>query len=447
MPDDKPKGVTGTIGGWIKTIVASIFSLLVGAVIMYLTPLVNSAIKPAKPVANFATQVNGLTAQFNNRSTGGTQGWWDFGDGSALEPYDPNVEMVKHAYAKPGTYSVKLSLTNLIGDDSDRTANVTIDAAATAALPEIAEFKLIPWDQRERAPANYQLVSKVKNADFCILNYGDARPMEVITDAASQSRYITFEEKGTYLVRFAAVHGKQLVEQTKTITVAANDRREPMARLLVTYEAVKVDRFAKDWPIQCEWQGGAKDSQYTFRKERPAYPNCKIVSAELVNKDAKNAPVRKAKLEIAPDKSKVILTGELTKPTGLLAPKGPAPSWLAQVKVVMEKRGPIETIDRGKVTMAIAMNTPMQIPMQPIGEGYEIVRKNVTLQIWDGGRKVWEGNQAISNTQVTMNNQNYLVTATPQSESYVLTVTQPGPVLRPVGFEGNPYLPKKKQLP
>ena len=82
MAEEK-EGVKGAVKGWIKGLVGSIAGLASGAALMYLTPLVNNAIKPAKPVSNFAAQVAGLNATFNNRSTGAVQGWWDFGDGSA----------------------------------------------------------------------------------------------------------------------------------------------------------------------------------------------------------------------------------------------------------------------------------------------------------------------------------------------------------------------------
>src|SRR5262245_23580051 len=112
MADEKPSGVTGLVGGWVKTLLASAVSLVSGAVIMYLTPVVNNAIKPPKPVSNFAAQVSGTTVNFNNRSTGGVEGWWDFGDGSALEPFDPKVENVTHVFPRAGAFQVKLSLTN-----------------------------------------------------------------------------------------------------------------------------------------------------------------------------------------------------------------------------------------------------------------------------------------------------------------------------------------------
>src|SRR5260370_1003516 len=204
MSEEKPSSVTGTVGGWIKAAVTSVVGLVSGAFLMYLTPVVNNAIKPGKPVANFAIQPAGLEVNFNNRSTGGVQGWWDFGDGAALEPFDPKLENVKHVYAKPGTYSVKLSLQNLLGEESDRTAAVTIDAGGAVGGPEIASFDLKPLDPRERAPAVYRLTGKVKNANLCILSYGDSKPTEIIDDALNHERYITFDETGAYTVRLTA---------------------------------------------------------------------------------------------------------------------------------------------------------------------------------------------------------------------------------------------------
>ena len=139
MSEEKPEGGKSALGGWVKAGVTSVVGLVSGACLMYLTPLVNNVIKPPKPVANFAAQANGLAVEINNRSTGGLQGWWDFGDGTALEPFDPKVDIVKHNYPKPGTYNVKLTLTNLIGEEADRTAAVSLDATAIPQ-PEIALF-------------------------------------------------------------------------------------------------------------------------------------------------------------------------------------------------------------------------------------------------------------------------------------------------------------------
>ena len=415
--EEKPAGVKGTLSGWIKALVTSVFGLVTGAIIMYLTPVVNNVIKPAKPVSNFATQVAGLTVQFNNRSTGGVQGWWDFGDGTALEPFDPKAESIKHVYPKAGTYQVKLSLQNLLGEDGERTASVTLDADTTVAGgPAIDLFDLTSLDRRERAPAVYKLTSKVKNANYCILSYGDSRPMEVIDAAASQERYVTFDEMGSYTVRFAAVNGKQLIEQTKTIFVSPNENDGPIAKLQVVYEAVQVKRSESEWHIRCGGAAGSKWAASTFREERSAPLGCTIVSAEFENAD-KDATVRNLKREISADKKKVVVSGDLdtSKPT----------HHVAHLKVVLESRSAPQKIDRGEVAMAVNINGLTPIPMQKLEDGWEIVRKQVNLQLWDGTRKAWEGNKAVSNAPVRLNNQMCMVSMTPQVDGFLLKVDNP----------------------
>lgn len=439
MSEEKPQGVTSALRNWIKALLTSVVGLVSGAFIMYLTPVVNNAIKPAKPVANFAAQATGLTVNFNNRSTGGVQGWWDYGDGSALEPFDPKIENVKHVFAKPGAYSVKLSLQNLLGDDSERTATVTIDADVDPT-PSIDLFQVESFDKREVAPAIYKLQSKVKNASFCILSSGDERPTEVIDAAAGSERYISFEKAGTYTIRLAAISGKQLVEKTQTVRVGAGDSNDPMAKLLVSYQAIRVNRSPpKDWHIHCGWQADATGSTSAFRKERLAEPGSKIVSAELTNKDDNNATVRNLSLVIAPDKSKITLTGELVRQAGVPT----APHFLAQVQVVTESRSAPQTINRGSIAMTVKLNSTTKLPLHALGDGWEIVRTDMKVQLWDGANKSWEGNGAVSGARVMLKNQNCLVTTIPQKDGVLLKIEAPSasPGLGPIELPAPVALP------
>jgi PKD repeat protein len=454
--EKKSEGVTGTVSGWVKAVITSVIGLASGAFIMYLTPMVNNAIKPAKPVANFATHATGLTVEVNNRSTGAVQGWWDFGDGSALEPFEPKTEIAKHVYAKPGTYTVKLSLQNLLGEESDRSAPVSLDPD-TAPKPEVETFNLIRVSPSDSAPAMFHFVSKVKNASYSILSLGDSRPTEIVDDVNHQ-RIVTFEKAGSYTVRLAAVNGKQLAEKTQTVSVSANDGRDIVAKLSVTYEAARVERFPpSDWPIHCGWHVNVKDAVCPIRLERIAAPDLTILSAELVTKDEKSSPARKLAVQISPDKRRIILTGELVKPGGFLTPKTAPPHWVAHVNVMMERRTPPEMINRGDVMMAVNLNRATKIPLQPLDAGYEVRRKQVNLELWDGSRKVWETNKAVTNATVLLKNQTCMVTAISQNDGMVLTIatpiigavtipsalpTQPvGPVIRPAGFQRNPLLP------
>src|SRR5438270_12860456 len=130
------------IRGWIKAGLTSVTGLCSGAVLMYVSPLVTSTIKPAKPVANFSQHAQGLTVTFQNRATGASEGWWDFGDGSPLEPFSPAQDAIKHTYETFGTYNVKLSLRNFLGDENDRVTAVILNRDAVAAGPVIEAFKV-----------------------------------------------------------------------------------------------------------------------------------------------------------------------------------------------------------------------------------------------------------------------------------------------------------------
>ncbi|MBI2807996.1 MAG: hypothetical protein HYX68_23680 [Planctomycetes bacterium] len=457
--DEKSAGTKGRIAGWLKGAVTSLLGLASGAFIMYLTPVVNSAIKPAKPVANFSTQISGLTVTFNNRTTGAVQGWWDFGDGSALEPFDPKTEIVKHVYPRPGTYATKLSVQSLFGDDSDRSVSITATEGGGPSQPEFEAFQLASVSPTNQAPAVFRLVSKVKNAGFCILSYGDSRPTEILDAAPVQERYLMFNEKGTYTVRFAAVNGKQVVEKTQVVSISPGDARAPLAKLRVVYDAVKVERTTKEWRIPCGWRPDSKGDTASFRRERPASPGWTVVAVELVNQQEGEGPVRNAKVEIAPEKTKIVLTGEAVKPSGFLKPKTLPPRWLAHVKATLERRAPAQKIDRGAMMMAINLNSAIRIPFQPLHAGWEVARKQVKLELWDAGRKVWETSTEATNASVALNGQACLVTALPQTDGFLLKVAtakggvipdptivspQPvGPIIRRTGFERNPLLKKR----
>ena len=90
---------------------------------MYATAIVDKVAKPPKPVANFGVTADGLNVSCNNLASGQT-GWWDFGDGSTLDPFDPDAKQVTHTYTSPGNYSVKLVVRNFLNEENDRAVSV-----------------------------------------------------------------------------------------------------------------------------------------------------------------------------------------------------------------------------------------------------------------------------------------------------------------------------------
>jgi plastocyanin len=71
-----------------------------------------------------------LTVSFANLSTpAGVSSAWDFGDGGTSSQANPS-----HTFNDPGTYTVKLTVTNTHGTD-DATANITVESSETTTPP------------------------------------------------------------------------------------------------------------------------------------------------------------------------------------------------------------------------------------------------------------------------------------------------------------------------
>ena len=86
---------------WLRAGAVGVLGLFGGSATMYATALFNTVVKPGKPVANFGAKVAGLDVTVEPKAIG-ESGWWDFGDGSALEPFDPAKASLAHTYAKLG---------------------------------------------------------------------------------------------------------------------------------------------------------------------------------------------------------------------------------------------------------------------------------------------------------------------------------------------------------
>src|SRR5919197_2762134 len=206
-------------GAWLKAAIGTLAGLFSGAVMMYLSPLFDKVLKPAKPVANFAVEHEGTTVTFHNRSMHGQSGWWDFGDGSPLEPVVAGQEVVTHTYTSPGDYTAKLSVRNLIGEPDERTVTLHLDGTH-GEPPAILALDASPVSPGSYAPATFHVVSKVKNAQVCVWELGDDQPLEIQTDpAGTQDRMVTFARPGGYVIKLAAVNGDQAVEKSEIVNV------------------------------------------------------------------------------------------------------------------------------------------------------------------------------------------------------------------------------------
>jgi PKD repeat protein len=208
-------------GGWFKAILGTLGGLFSGAAVMYLSAWVNQVVKPAKPVPNFRVAHEGRVVHFQDLSPGFT-GWWDFGDGSELVPADAEHQTIDHNYDRPGDYNVKLSLSNLLGEESERAVTIQVEDPPEVKQPKVLSLKADCMSPTAVAPAAFKVTAKTANAPLCIWDVSDERPLEAVADdTASQERVIQLNEPGKYVIELAAVNGNRIDKATTTVTVAA----------------------------------------------------------------------------------------------------------------------------------------------------------------------------------------------------------------------------------
>lgn len=398
---------------WLKAIGTSIFGLVSGAVLMYVSPLVNTFVKPSKPLANFSQQPQGLEVTFSNRSTNATQGWWDFGDGSTLEPYNPNQETIKHTYPRPGVYSAKLSLSNFLGDENDRTVSVNLDATQDKS-PAIETFKVTPIKADLTAPVTLRVESAVKNAELSIWSAGDVRPLEITHDPSlRQDRLVTYTEPGTYSIRLVAVNGKQTVEKTEQINIAKGNGLHAHVALNVTFEAVRVTRIEKQHHRMITFPPDLKENTYSFKKEFHPLPGNVIAEASFVKLPSDPA-VKNVKLDIAADRSKVFVSGELIKTAGRMGKNTPLPSWHAELMIVEEAPTATETKKCDPVMVTLNLPTGSEkavthVPLPVLPDKWIVKDRHLSLKVRDHKQVVWTDTKLPATANMQMRNKTWHV--------------------------------------
>jgi hypothetical protein len=426
------KKPSGKVAGWVKAAITSVMGLLSGAVLMYVSPLVTSAIKPGKPLANFGQHAEGLTVTFQNKATGAADGWWDFGDGSPLEPFAPAQDAIKHTYERPGTYNVKLSLRNFLGDENDRVAVLNLNPdAVTAGGPKIDAFKVEAI--KADAPAIFRVVSQVKNADLCVWSLGDDRPLEVSSDTSNQERYINIKEPGKHMLRLVAVSGKNTDEKSESVVVAAGNSAAATATLQVSFQALNSHRHTKGQNFNIAFPAERKEQTFPFSVVHSEL-EYQIVDAKFA-RPVKEPNVRNPKLTISPDKTKVILTGELVKPGGMLAwQKSPPPNmWIPTVVLTMEHRA--EPVQKTPDPMTVTLNVPgtTVIPMPHLSSHWEVKSTSLNLELRDGGALVYKDTKLPISTSVQFKSHPYHLSVTQAADGVHLDLIDVRATLRPIG--------------
>ena len=404
MGQKKEEGSGSGLFGWIKTGLTSLCGVLSGAALMYATTLVNKELAPAAPVANFECQSSGLEVTIHNRSTGGSEGWWDFGDGSALVPFVADQQTIEHKYAKTGSYSVKLALKNLLGEPNERTVTVAVDGG-TGTSPSIDGFVVMPVNGDTYAPASFRVATRVKDASLWVWDISD-RPIEVQADPKDAERVITFKDPGQYTIKLAATNGTQTVEKAATVEVRKPPLGAIAATVSVTYEAVFVESRTTKPVVQLRFQQAGTLFQQDFGPDA----GFEFVGVNFDPQMKYTAFKTPPSAQISADKKKLTLTGELEKP---VAKNG---TFNIPLVVTQQRASPptIKAIDPMSVNLQVPGTTMVPLPALP--EGWVATKRTIALSVTQNGKQyAWKAGQLPQNEGLQLSSSAlFVVTASEQ---------------------------------
>jgi PKD repeat protein len=393
---------------WLKTIFGTVGGLLSGAFMMYVSPLLEKAISPSKPVANFGVEYNGLTVTFTNQSSNGSEGWLDFGDGTPLEPVSPKQATVTHTYANPDSYMAKLTWRSILGDENDRTVKIDLESPHTDP-PSILQLEATPISPAACAPATFRVVCKTKGAKVLVWDCGDDRNLAFCTETPDcQYHLVTFKNPGSYNLKVAAVNGEQAVQKNTAIYVDKPPEGSVAAIVTVTDQAKRLDKVETPMSVTASFPPHQKGDVYSFDRQIPAKQRFTITDARL--EPVNDAGVRNLNLKIAPDKQSVHLTGELVKNGGLFNRSAP-PSLLVRVILTQERQVPVK---RPPIPVTGTLTVPgtLVLSLPPLPPNWTEPQRQLQLELRDGDRVLWPEGQLPHAAAITVTNRPCTLTAT-----------------------------------
>lgn len=414
MSDHAPETAnqkTGKVSGWFKALIGTVAGVCSGAFMMYLSPLIDKVVKPAKPVANFAVEHQGLTVTLHNRSIGHGDGWWDFGDGSPLEPLNAKQESVMHTYAGPGTYTAKMTLRNLLGEENERAVTIQLDTRPQVEPPTIVALDAVPVSAGAYAPATFRITSQSKNAELSVWDFGDDRPIEVNAESPnSQERMVTFNNPGGYVVKMVAVNGKQFVQKSIIVNVDEPPKGMVTAMLSVTEEATRVERVETPVTIVESFSTATHGNSQPINRQVPARQGFTITNARLEPLSGKGG--KDLNLQVSADRSTVRLTGEFIRETAGPFHRNVAPENLVFRVVLAQERRTRVTRPATPVMTTLPAPGSGMIPLPPVPCDWCDTQRQLRLELRDGDRIVRAPSQLPHNEPVTVQNRRCTLNAT-----------------------------------
>lgn len=409
------------VKSWLKTTIGTALGLISGAMAMYFTSFVDRVIKPAKPVANFAVHQSGLTVSFENRSVGADRLRWDFGDGSPLEFLPGDETVVRHNYAKPGTYTVKLVVTNLVNETNERAVTIEVKdnraEKGTGDKPVIADITVRPPGkpgQPVYAPATFQFEATADNSSLLIWDFGDGKGVQT----GESTMQWTFDKPGTYTVRVCAFNGKQKVEQRVPVTVHEAPPQTIRVTLTVTTSGTRVE--TKPRSVRASRELSVARGQAMPRsidQVLPATPGWEISRVERQVDASRSRNVIDIVPLVASDRKTVKVVGTVA------LPGTPGVAVLHEELILIEQRRvptTLETSEPFVVSVPVPGSQVLRLP--DLGGEWLDVQRRYSCVVTVENEVVWRGPQLPQGVSVKVGGKTYHLSAVQHKESVEMHV-------------------------
>jgi len=376
MPDATPAPAPAATKkrGFFKAILIGAFGIGSGSLVTYASAVFDRLVKPL-PVANFAVSADGLTIACQNHASG-DNGWWDFGDGSPLEPFDSDQPTVSHTYARAGSYSVKLVVRNLTSNENDRSVSVDVKSTAkdAPAAPLIAGFAVQPVSPVSMAPATFRVTADVQHADRVLWDLGDGR-VEVADAGGKIERLVTFDKPGSFPVQLVAFNGQSAVKQSTAVKVDSPPDGTLMAVITITDGGTQVDRATR---METMAIPAPRDKTMTFTRNVWAKPGFTLNEVVTTKPDVPG--VKNLKLAVAADKRSAAISGEFTNAT----PGKIGADALIPLKITEERassRPPSSMQANAILQLSADRKASAAIPLPPLNPNGEAVSRKIDVEV------------------------------------------------------------------
>jgi len=369
------KGITGHVGGWIKGVLGLFVGVGSGVVVMYSNAIVNSVVKPTRPVANFAVSAEGLTVTCQNHASGDS-GWWDFGDGSTLDPFDAGQQSQTHTYAKLGTYSVKLTVRNFMMEENERAVPVDLTTPPKTLPPEISALKVEALGNSAVAPAGFRISGDVQNAERLIFDLGgDSLPV-VETQSGRSEKFVVFDKPGVQTIRLMGLTGTTAVKREAIVNVSQAPLGAVSVVVKVTDSGTQVEKRTTSPTVAIPLP---KKGEARFERPVAAEPGFTIADLKVGKLDA--AVVKNVKFEMQPDRTAGKLVGDWAATGDALGKAAKNADVMVPLTVMLERVTPVTLPTETLSAVVNASGQATTIGLPPRRLGLQSPKRKLALEI------------------------------------------------------------------